>query len=593
MRISLICLAFALAATPALAKQKPADLIFRHGYVYTVDAHDNVAQAIAVTAGKIVYVGDDAGVQAFAGRKTKTVDLAGRMLMPGLIDGHMHPQSGGLRMLNCNLDYAALTVVQFQARIQACVDADTTSGPDDWLVVINWFEQNMQPAGIVLTHDALDGVKTTRPIMVHSSFGHSNLTNARGLALAHITRDTPDPKDGIIVRDKDGNPTGLLEDAAQGLVDTLVPSPTPVVNLQATHVALKAMREQGITTFLDAYTDIDTMTAYTTVQKAGELTARPHFAVLVDSGADYDPDKAIAEVLSQQKQFDQGPIGVAPSLRVDTAKLFLDGVYSAPSYTGVMLEPYFENFGTTEKPDWRPGKNLGPPPYFTQAQLDTTLIKLAAAGLDPHMHADGDGSVREGLNAITAMRQVHPGDDIRPAIAHDEIVDPADYHRYAELGALPVLSFQWEKPAVDLNAKTAAYLGPVRFALAEPAGLLQLHGARIVFGSDWPVDALDEWLALQTAVTRSATGDDAVAYPGRLGIDPGLTIAQAVRAITLNAAYSLHQDDVTGSLEAGKFADLIVLDRNIMQLPSDQIAGTQVQLTMVGGKIVYQAESFK
>ena len=593
MRISLICLAFVMAATPVAAKPKPADTVMTHGYVYTVDSHDSVAQAVAVSGGRIVYVGDDAGALDYIGRKTKTIDLGGRMLMPGLIDGHMHPQSGGLRLLNCNLDYAALTVPEFQARIQACIDNDKTAGADDWLVVINWFEQNMQPAGIVLTHAALDGVKTTRPIMVHSSFGHSNLTNARGLALAHITRDTPDPKDGIIVRDTDGNPTGLLEDSAQGLVDKLVPSPTPAVNLQATHLALKAMREQGITSFLDAYTDIDTMTAYTTVQKAGELTARAHFAVLVDSGPDYNPDKAIAEVLAQQKSFDQGPMTVAPSLRVDTAKLFLDGVYSAPSFTGVMLEPYFDNVGTTDKPDWRPGKNLGPPPYFTQAQLDTTLVKLAAAGLDPHMHADGDGSVREGLNAIAAMRQAHPGDDIRPAIAHDEIVDPDDYHRYAELNALPVLSFQWEKPAVDLNAQAAAYLGPVRFALAEPAGLLELHGARIVFGSDWPVDALDEWLALQTAVTRSATGDDAVKFPGRLGIDPGLTIAQAVRAITLNAAYSLHQDDVTGSVETGKFADLIVLDRNIMQVASDQIAGTQVQLTMVGGKVVYQADGLK
>lgn len=593
MRKYLIVLAFALIATSAAARPKPADTVFLNGYVYTVDAKDSTARAIAVSDGKIVYVGDNSGARAMTGHKTKTIDLAGRMVMPGLIDGHMHPQSGGLRMLNCNLNYEALTIAQFQARIQKCADDDKTAGPNDWLVVINWFEQNMQPAGVVLTHEALDGVKTTRPIMVHSSFGHSNLTNARGLALAKITRDTPDPKDGVIVRDKDGNPTGLLEDAAQSLVDTLVPSPTPKVNLQATQIALKAMREEGITSFLDAYTDIDTMTAYTKVQKAGQLTARGHFAVLIDSGPDYDPDKAIAEVLSQQKQFDQGPVGVAPTLRVDTAKLFLDGVYSAPSFTGVMLQPYFENVGTADKPDWRPGKNLGPPPYFTQSQLDTTLIKLAAAGLDPHMHADGDGSVREALNAIEAMRTVHPGDDIRPAVAHDEIVDPSDYPRFAALNALPVLSFQWEKPAVDLNAEAARYLGPVRFALAEPAGLLQLYGTRIVFGSDWPVDALDEWKALQIAVTRSAIGDDAVKYPGRLGIDPGLTIAQAVRAITRNAAYSLHQDDVTGSLEVGKFADLIVLDRNIMQIPPDQIAGTQVQLTMVGGKIVYQKDGFQ
>lgn len=576
-------------AGPVAAKGiKAADTVFRHGFVYTVDAADRVAQALAVRDGRIVYVGDDTGVAAFVGRRTQVVELGGRMLMPGLIDGHMHPQSGGLRMLSCNLNYEALTVAQFQARIQACVDADKGAGPDDWLKVINWFEQNMQPTGIVLTHEALDGVKTTRPILVHSSFGHSDLLNARGLELAGITRDTVDPKDGVIVRDAAGNPTGLLEDAAQGLVDGLLPAPSPEVNLKATQLALKAMREQGITTFLDAYTDIETMTAYTAVQKAGGLTARGHFAVLIDSVAGYDADTAVAEVLRQKAVFDQGVVGVAPGLTVDTAKLFLDGVYSAPSYTGVMIEPYFENKGTALSPDWRPGTNYGPPPYFSQAQLDETLIKLAAAGLNPHMHADGDGAVREGLNAVEAMRRVHPGEDIRPAIAHDEMVDPADYGRFAQVKALPVLSFQWEKPAVDLNATAAAYLGPVRFALAEPSRLLEIHGARIAFGSDWPVDALDEWLAMQVAVTRSAVGEDAVTYPGRLGIDPGLSLASAVRAMTFGAAYSLRQEAVTGSLEVGKFADVIVLDRNLFEVPVETIRETQVVLTMVGGKVVYK-----
>ena len=585
----------ALAMFAGSAEAKPiskADTVFLHGYVYTVDAKDSVAQAVAVRDGKIIYVGDDAGTKRLIGKKTQVVDLKGRMVMPGLIDGHMHPQSGGLRMLNCNLNYDALTIPQIQARIQKCVDDDKDASPDSWLVVINWFEQNMQPPGTVLTHAALDGVKTTRPIMVHSSFGHSNLVNARGLQLAGITRDTPDPKDGVIVRDAQGEPTGLLQEAAQDLVEKLVPPPTVEKNYKATQLALEAMREEGITSFLDAYTDIETMTAYETVAKEGGLTARAHFAVLIDSPESYDADKAIAEGLRQKAEFEQGDDGAKPVMKVDTAKLFLDGVYSAPAFSAVMVEPYFENKGTAEKPNWRPGEHRGPKLYFSQAQLDDTLIKLAAAGINPHMHADGDGSVRQGLDAIAAMRKVHPGEDIRPAIAHDEIVDPADYKRYAEVGALPVLSFQWGKPSVDIAASKDA-LGPVRYALIEPTGLLELHGARIVYGSDWPVDKLDEWLALQVAVTRTAVGDDAVTYPGRLGIDPGLTIAQAIRAITLNAAYSLRQDKATGSLEPGKFADLIVLDRNLLETKPEEISGTQVLLTMVGGKVVYRSERFK
>jgi len=576
--------AFVLLAGSVQAKTPVADTVFRNGYVYTVDEKDSVAQALAVRDGRIVYVGTDAGAKALIGRKTQVIDLKGRMVMPGLIDGHMHPQSGGLRMLNCNLNYESLTIPEFQARIQKCADDDKAAGPDNWLEVINWFEQGTKPQGTRFTRAALDGVKTTRPIKVHSSFGHSNLTNTRGLQLAGITRDTPDPKDGVIVRDAAGEPTGLLQDAAQDLVDKVVPPPSVEKNYQATQLALKAMREQGVTTFLDAYTDIETMTAYRTVSKEGGLTARAHFAVLIDSPADYDADKAIAEVLKERAGFEQKPDGARPVMKVDTAKLFLDGVYSAPAFSAVMVEPYFE--------DGKPGQNYGPKPYFTQDQLDDTLIRLAAAGLNPHMHADGDGSVRMGLNAVEAMRKVHPADDIRPAIAHDEIVDPADYKRYAEVGALPVLSFQWERPSIDIEQSKPA-LGPVRSALMEPAGLLEIYGARIVYGSDWPVDALDEWLALQIAVTRKAIGEDAVTYPEQLGIDPGLTVAQAVRAITLNAAYSLRQDQQTGSLETGKFADLIVLDRNLFQIRPEEIGGIKVLLTMVGGKVVYKAEGLQ
>ncbi len=574
----------AFVASGVQAKTPAADTVFQNGYVYTVDATDSIAQALAVKDGRIVYAGDDAGAKAFTGRKTQVIDLKGRMVMPGLIDGHMHPQSGGLRMLNCNLNYDSLTIPEFQARIQKCVDDDKAAGPNDWLEVINWFEPGAKPEGTVLTRTALDGVKTARPIKVHSSFGHSNLTNTRGLQLAGITRDTPEPKDGVIVRDAAGEPTGLLQDAAQDLLDKVVPGPSVEKNYQATQLALKAMREQGITTFLDAYTDIETMTAYRTVSQEGGLTARAHFAVLIDSPADYDADKAIAEILKQKAEFEQKPDGAKPVMKVDTAKLFLDGVYSAPSFSAVMIEPYFEH--------GKPGHNYGPKPYFSQTQLDDTLIKLATAGINPHMHADGDGSVHMGLNGVEAMRKVHPVDDIRPAIAHDEIVDPTDYKRYAEVGALPVLSFQWERPSIDIMQSMPA-LGPVRSALMEPAGLLEIYGARIVYGSDWPVDALNEWLALQIAVTRKAIGEDAVTYPDRLGIDPGLTVAQAVRAITLNAAYSLRQDKDTGSLEAGKFADLIVLDRNLFQIKPEEIGGTQVLLTMVGGKAVYRAEAFK
>jgi predicted amidohydrolase YtcJ len=580
-------------AASAHGAQAPADTIYRNGYVYTVDARDSVQQALAVRKGRIVYVGDNAGAAALAGKATKVIDLQGRMLMPGLVDGHMHPQSGGSRLLNCSLDYQNLTVPQFQSRIQACIDKDKKSGPDRWLVVVNWFQQGMLPDGVETTAATLDALKTDRPVIVRSSFGHSALLNTKGILTARITRDTPDPAGGKITRDAKGNATGLLEDAAQDMAMNLLPPLTVKENLAASKAALAAMRKQGITSFLDAYTDPETMTAFADLHKQGKLTARAHFAVLIDLDKGATPKSAVAELLKQQKRFDQGPTKVAPSMQVRHAKLFMDGVISAPAFTGTMLEPYLVNKGTADKPDWQPGDSSGPASYFSRDALKTTLAELAKARIDPHIHVDGDRAVRDTLDAIEQLRTTPAGKALRPALAHDEIVDPADYPHFAKLDVTPVLSFQWGKPAPDTVGALKDYMGPARYALVEPHVQLLDAGARIAYGSDWPVDPLDEWFALKVGVTRTAAPDAGKDYAGRLGTQPGMPRAAALRAITLNAAYTLRQEALTGSLEVGKLADMIVLDRNFFTIPAEDIANIKVLQTVVGGKIVYQAEGMR
>jgi len=585
--------ALALAFTGSSAAAAPADTIYRNGYIYTVDAKDSVQQALAVRAGRIVYVGDNAGAKPLTGKKTKVIDLHGRMLMPGLIDGHMHPQSGGSRLLNCSLDYEALTVAQFQSRIQACIDKDKKSGADRWLVVVNWFQQGMLPDGVETTAATLDALKTERPVIVRSSFGHSALLNTKGVQLAGIKRDTPDPAGGKITRDAKGDATGLLEDAAQDMAMNLLPPLTVAENLAASKAALAAMRKQGITSFLDAYTDPETMTAFADLHKQGKLTARAHFAVLIDLDKGATPQSAVAELLKQQKQFDQGPTVAAPSMQVRHAKLFMDGVISAPAFTGTMLEPYLVNKGTADKPDWQPGANTGPASYFSPEALKTTLTELANARIDPHIHVDGDRAVRESLDAIEALRATPAGKAMRPALAHDEIVAPADYPRFAKLDVTPVLSFQWGKPAPDTVGALKDYMGPQRYAIVEPQALLLNAGARIAYGSDWPVDPLDEWFALKVGVTRTAAPNAGKEYEGTLGPQPGMPRAAVLRAITLNAAYTLRQEALTGSLEPGKLADMIVLDRNFFTIPAEDIANIKVLQTMVGGKIVYQAKGMR
>lgn len=578
-----------LWCTAVCAETRIADSVYRNGFIYTVDAHSHVRQAIAIQAGRIVYVGSNSGARRYIGKDTKVTDLHGRMLMPGLVDGHMHPLEGGAQLLKCNLNYEALTAAQFQEHIQKCLDDSGEKEPDGWLIVDNWFQQNTQPPGTELTRETLDALKTKRPILVHTSFGHSTLANTRALELAHITASTPDPLAGKIAHDAKGNPTGILEDEAQNLFDDLIPKPTEAENIAAAAASLKALSEQGITTFLDAAADDSNVAAYAALQKEGKLTVRAHFAIVISPVEGREPDKAIAAVVKLAKQYDQGPIQIRPTITVRNIKLFLDGVISAPSFTGTMLEPYFNNQGTPEKPRWAPGNNRGPEIYFPTEVLKALLLKAAAAGLEPHLHTDGDAAVRAALDGIEVMRAQYPGKAIRAATAHDEIVAPVDFRRFARLDTIPVLSLQWGKPAADTIEGAKDYLGPERFRILEPQGFLHKAGARIAFGSDWPVDPLNEWFALKVGVTRTNDPSDPK-YKGRLGDDPRLSRETVVRAITINASYELHQESETGSLEVGKLADFIVLDRNLFKIPAEDIANIKVLLTVVGGEIVYQSK---
>jgi predicted amidohydrolase YtcJ len=308
------------------------------------------------------------------------------------------------------------------------------------------------------------------------------------------------------------------------------------------------------------------LAAFATVEHAGGLTARAHFALLIQPGDGANPEQVVSRLESLRQRYDQGGIAVKPSMSVSNVKLFLDGVISAPALTGAMLEPYDLPSETSANAAWKPSKNRGPKVYFAPPVLKALFIAVATAGFEPHLHADGDRAVREGLDAVAALRRALPGRDIRIGMAHDETVDPADFRRFQK------------------------YLGPARFKLVEPAGFLADAGARIAYGSDWPVDPLDEWFALKVAITRRNSPSTGADYQARLGEDRGLTRRQALGAITINSSYELHQDADTGSLEPGKLADLIILDRNVLEIPEDQIADIKVMQTLVGGKVVYLAE---
>ena len=351
------------------------------------------------------------------------------------------------------------------------------------------------------------------------------------------------------------------------------------------------MRRQGVTTFLDAMADPETMAAYATVQKAGKLTARAHFAPLIDPAKASDPDALVAWLRGLAGQFDQGAAAPQPGLTVRNAKIFMDGVLQAPAQTAGLLAPYLVDKGSQGHPDWQPGERSGEV-YFPQEVLDPLLIALGKAGFEPHIHAIGDRTVRMALDGFEQMRKALPNSDIRAAIAHAELVDPADYGRFKALDVVPVMSFQWAKRGPDSIDGAMKQLGPVRFSHMEPEGSLSAAGTRIAYGSDWPVDRLNEWFALKVGVTRTGDGLLGKAYDGSFNDEKGLQPAEVLRAITLNSSYELHQDKDTGSLEPGKLADLIVLDRNPLQVPPEDIAKVTVLVTMVGGQIVYRGQAF-
>ncbi|MGB4075001.1 amidohydrolase [Pseudomonas sp.] len=577
------------------ASTPPADLVLRNGFVYTVDGQDSVQQAVAVAAGKIVYVGDDKGAAAYIGKQTQQVDLGGRMLMPGFVDAHMHPGDGGRALSLCDLKYQAMTKADFQKAIQACLDASKDKGPDVWLEVGSWDRMGMNNLDGDPDKSTLDALKTDRPIQVRSTDFHTVLANSRGLELAGVSKATPDPEGGKFARDSAGNPTGISEDGAAEIIAMAVPPVTDAEKLVQIRRALDAMRQQGITSFFDALSGPENAKAFSSLQQSGELSARALLSIKLDPAAAADPVKTIAEAKALAQTYDQGALQVSPGVSMRHVKLFMDGIINAPADTGALLTPYNQNAGSDAAPKWVPSKNLGEL-YYSAKVLNPLLLEAVKAGFDPHLHATGERAVRESLNGFAYLRQQLPETDIRPAIAHAETVDPADYARFKALDVSATMSLQWGQQAPFSVDGTDDHIGAERFARMEPSGSIQNAGGRIAFGSDWPVDPLDQFLALKVGVTRAGDptnphsyGPD---YAARLNADPALSRSAALRAITLNAAEQLRLDKAVGSVEVGKFADLIVLDKNFMQVPEAELARNQVLLTLVGGKVVFAKDQF-
>ena len=557
-----------------------ADTLYYNGLIYTADNSNNFVEAIAVSQGIIIATGTKSNLLAYCNEKTQHIDLQKKMVMPGIIDAHMHPFWGGATLAGCHLDYLSLTIDEILSRIQRYLDADPIDSDTAWLKVSAWYREGMQPEGIQMTRYHLDSLNTSRPILLFSSDCHSVLANSRALELLNITAETPDPPDGNIERDGDRTPIGILEDApAMQAIDSLPPL-TAEQNLQIARHVQKLLNQQGVTTIMDARVGEPQLRAFNTLREAGELTVRVENAVEItpDDVADIAAIHAVQQAITRFSHWHQISQGAQPSVAIRHIKLFLDGVLQAPIMTARLHAPYRINVGTDETPHWQDSEHVGDL-YFSPEILTPLVTEISRAGYHPHIHTVAEGAISVALDAISEMRKALPEKDIRPGLAHNELMCEKDYARFAQLNTYPFLSFQWAGVEQHNIDKDLEMLGKARCQYLETAGKFIDAGVTVAFGSDWPIDPLNEWYDFKVAMTRQKDPSQP-----RLDNDRNLTLIEVLRAATINAAYALDMDKQIGSLEVGKFADFIVLDRNLFEISAEDIENVRVLCTIIAGK---------
>jgi predicted amidohydrolase YtcJ len=545
-----------------------ADLVFRGGPVFTADAVRSRATSVAVSGGRIVAVGGD-DVADFAGPRTEVVDLAGKMLVPGFQDAHVHPVSGGLDLLRCDLSTGAT-----EDDYLRLVAAYARSHPDEeWILGGGW-SMSAFPGGTPYAA-ALDRVTGARPAFLPNRDGHGAWINTAGLDRAGITRDTPDPVDGRIERDADGNPTGTLHEGAMSLVNALIPKPSLETLVAALHEGQRYLHSFGVTAWQDAivgdYADLtDPGPAYLSAARDGTLTARVVGALWWDRTRGLEQ---LDSLLGRRETYRAGRFAAT------SVKIMQDGV--AENFTASMLEPYCDGHGGCTD---NAGISFVDPEVLAEA-----VPALDAHDFQVHFHAIGDRAVRECLDAVEAALARNGRRDNRPHIAHLQVVHPEDVPRFRRLGVAANMQSLWAALEPQMVELTLPFLGSPRDSWQYPFGDLQRAGAVMAAGSDWSVSSPDPMAAIHTAVNRKAApGFEEGDYEAFLP-EQALDLATSLTAYTAGSAWVNHLDDHAGTITAGKLADLVVLDRDPFDGPPDEIGATRVLQTWVEGERVYTA----
>jgi hypothetical protein len=543
----------------------PADLIFTGGPVYLGAGQVGAGAdaGVAVTGERITAVGAERAREQ-AGPRTEVVDLAGRMLLPGFTDAHIHPVSGGIELGQCDL-----SGVETQPEYLRLIGEYATGHPDEpWVRGGGWALAAFD--GGIPTRDLLDAAVPDRPVYLVNRDHHGAWVNSRALELAGIDRHTPDPPDGRIERDPGGVPNGMLQEGAAHLVGELLPVLTDADRLAGLLRAQRLLHSLGITAWQDALLgDFNGMgdpgQAYLDAVGSGRLTARVSGALWWERAVGAEQ---IDGLLARRERLD------VPGLRARTVKIMQDGI--AENHTAALLAPYLTRCGC-------PGSNSGHS-FVDPEALTGYVTALDALDFQVHFHALGDRAVREALDSVAAARAANGDRGNRHHLAHLQVVHPDDVPRFGRLGALANIQALWATHEPQMDELTIPFLGRERTAWQYPFAALRDAGARLVGGSDWPVSSPNPLDGIHTAVNRIAPGGTGPAFlpEQRIGL------ATALDLYTAGSAYACHADD-TGRIAEGNLADLTVLDRNVLREPSERIADASVELTFVGGRCVYSS----
>jgi predicted amidohydrolase YtcJ len=545
--ITAVLLAFhGLAAADEI---RMADLVLFNGRVFTVEKSMPWAEAVAVRDGKFIAVGADVEIKKLIGKDTQTIDLQGKLVLPGFNDAHLHFANGGLYLLGIDLRPAR----DEKEFVSILKDYIRKLPAGEWVTGGNWDHENW-PSKKHPRKEMIDAVTADHPVLVSRLDGHMALANSLALKLAGINRDTPNPQGGEIVKDKKtGEPSGILRDNACDLVAALIPPLTRARREQAVRAAIRHAQELGVTSVQDNSSRED-LEIYQDLLKKGELGVR------VNAWRD---SSCIAD-------FSRIGIGAAfggPFLRLGTIKIFVDGSMGAG--TALFFEPYADDPSTC-------GLSI-----YKENELNALVLAVDKAGLQIAAHAIGDKANAWILNALAQARLENGVRDSRHRVEHSQVVRPEDVARFRELAVIASIQpshciddMRWAEKRIGARVHDA-----YRFASFLKSDV------HLAFGTDWSVEPLDPRLGLYAAVSRElpAGGPAGGWHP-----DEKLSLAEAIENYTLGSAYAEFQEKVKGSIAPGKWADLAVMEKNLFEIPKKDILNTAVAMTILAGKIIYK-----